>query len=881
MATYITNQLFSDFRKCKYMAYLRLAGKTGCCSEFEGLVRRLSQDYHSDVVGHLLQHCTANDITTQPLSLTDLMRNKYSLAIDVTHSNDDITLHFDALMAFESSPNIRTAIYIPVLFGYEEKISKDQKSLLAFCASVLAVQQGFEPPFGRIIHGSRFTSSKIRLGKLLGEADLIVQQIRDLKQADDPPPLHLNSHCPRCEFSQNCRSVVVEKDDLSLLQNIKEKEIANLNSRGIFTVTQLSYTFRARKRSIRSKSKKVKYYHSIRARAIRENRIYVVGRPELRLSDTSVFLDVEGIPDQDFYYLVGLRICSRRSTIEHSFWADDRAGEEKMWNDFLYVITTLNDPRLLHYGKYETTFFKNMKKRYGYTCHDGAVLEKILAEAKNVLSVIYGQIYFPTYSNGLKDIASFLGHTWSMKNPSGLRSLLYRYKWETTGDSKIKDSLITYNAEDCEALEKVVKTILQLTHGESPSPTTLAPTHAVHIDSLKPESLYSFGPLDFALPQFNHINKCAYWDYQRDRIYIRSNERLRRVARRRQRQKKTASSRRVNKKVGPSWPWKCPECGSSKIAKRGKHSKLLYDLRFSPSGVKRWIIKYVVVHYICNNCGCRFPSDERKWSRHRYGQQLIAYVIYNIIELNIPQLKLAQSMNRLFGYSVNQSTINRLKIRATEFYSETLQKIKEDILAGNLIHADETKICTKFKTGYVWVFTSMEEVVYMWAETREGDLVRQFLSGFSGVLVSDFYAAYDSIECPQQKCLIHFIRDLNSYLLREPFNEELKTLGHEFADLLKRIIETVDHSGLRKQFLKKHQKDVTRFYETLLQRNYETELASKVQERFKKNQDKLFTFLEHDGIPWNNNNAEHAIKAFARLRDVIQYFTNERGIQDY
>jgi hypothetical protein len=40
------------------------------------------------------------------------------------------------------------------------------------------------------------------------------------------------------------------------------------------------------------------------------------------------------------------------------------------------------------------------------------------------------------------------------------------------------------------------------------------------------------------------------------------------------------------------------------------------------------------------------------------------------------------------------------------------------------------------------------------------------LKNFVGVLVSDFYAAYDSMECPQQKCLIHFIRDLNDALIR-------------------------------------------------------------------------------------------------------------------
>jgi hypothetical protein len=61
------------------------------------------------------------------------------------------------------------------------------------------------------------------------------------------------------------------------------------------------------------------------------------------------------------------------------------------------------------------------------------------------------------------------------------------------------------------------------------------------------------------------------------------------------------------------------------------------------------------------------------------------------------------------------------------------------------------------KRGYVWVFASPEAAVY--APTREGDTVRETLAGFKGVLVSDFYAAYDAMDCQQQKCLVHLVRD--------------------------------------------------------------------------------------------------------------------------
>jgi len=238
-------------------------------------------------------------------------------------------------------------------------------------------------------------------------------------------------------------------------------------------------------------------------------------------------------------------------------------------------------------------------------------------------------------------------------------------------------------------------------------------------------------------------------------------------------------------------------------------------------------------------------------------------------------------MGKLFGYHLGQPTINGLKRRAAELYQNVYEEIKHTLLHGKLVHADETHLSTKDGTGYVWVFTSMEEVIYLWSATREGAIAEEFLGGFHGVLVSDFYSAYDSISCAQQKCLVHLIRDLNEDVLKEPFNEEMKALVHEFATLVKPMIETIDRFGLKTHFLRKHKVGATQFYERLLAREYKTELAQKAQDRFRRNQTKLFTFLDHDDIPWNNNNAEHAIKAFAALRNVIEAYSTECGIRDY
>lgn len=99
--------------------------------------------------------------------------------------------------------------------------------------------------------------------------------------------------------------------------------------------------------------------------------------------------------------------------------------------------------------------------------------------------------------------------------------------------------------------------------------------------------------------------------------------------------------------------------------------------------------------------------------------------------------------------------------------------------------------------------------------------------------------------------------------------------------LLKPIIETIDRFGLKADFLKNHKVFVESFYKKLSNFDYKSEAALKYKKRFEKYHGKLFTFLDYDGIPWNNNNAEHTIKSFAMLRKVIGGTSTANGIREY
>jgi hypothetical protein len=176
---------------------------------------------------------------------------------------------------------------------------------------------------------------------------------------------------------------------------------------------------------------------------------------------------------------------------------------------------------------------------------------------------------------------------------------------------------------------------------------------------------------------------------------------------------------------------------------------------------------------------------------------------------------------------------------------------------------------------YVWVFTDEKHVIFKHTATREADFLHEFLDDYKGVLISDFFSGYDSLACRQQKCLVHIIRDLNNDLWSSPFDTEYEVFVVEVKNLIVPIMESVQRYGLKKRHLHKFMKHVDKFHDNVIdQKYYKSELCLKYQQRFLRYREQLFTFLEHDGIPWHNNTAESAIRHLPLQQRISGIFHN-------
>jgi hypothetical protein len=361
--------------------------------------------------------------------------------------------------------------------------------------------------------------------------------------------------------------------------------------------------------------------NKLRALAIKKQQIHVIAAQPSKENGTPVYFDVEGVPGEDFYYLIGMRYSIGNDWIECSLWANTREVESTIWTQCIQRLSTLESPQIIHYGHFETIFFKRMRERYPDAAPYPEYVDELLARSHNLLTSIYGSIYFPTFSNGLKDIAGYLGFRWTESESSGAVASLWRLHWELTSDDDTKARLLTYNLEDCRAVEVVATAVHLCSGGARKSDSSF---DFVDVTSLDVPYQRTFGKFASALPEFQRINDAAYWDYQRERLFVRTDGQLRRIAKSHARRRIRNKARRPDKvaRVAGSMPISCVRCKSKIIWKAGCQSQTVADIVFSSKGVRRQVRKYAIQRYRCGVCRQEMGVPRQK---KMFGPNLRAY----------------------------------------------------------------------------------------------------------------------------------------------------------------------------------------------------------------------------------------------------------------
>jgi predicted RecB family nuclease len=865
----ISNQIIYDHYFCKFKAFLRYQNIDFAEQHnYEQFLHRKIAEKESTILSEITDR--GNFLNLKNVKTEKYYFEKaYDLIQNATFSNKNFCITVN-LKLFKKTGE-KGYSYYPVFFIPTYKILKEYKLFVASCISIINnySEQISQDCF--VFNLSSENPVNLQTIDFINEADLGLKVLSAI--IDKSPPHYLNSHCPLCEFRLYCKKIAIEQDNLSLLKGLTVKEIQKLNEKGIFTIHQYSFTFRPRKKRKKQTIFIKKHHHSLQALALRMNKTYIYSTTPVPTSRNMIFVDIEYLPEDLRPYLIGLVIINGTSRVQHSFWVENSDEYNVIIEQFLMIVNKHRNFQIYYFGQSERKFFESIAEldnKYK------TIIDKILEKSTNILSVIYGNIYFPTYSNSLKDIANYLGFKWTTPNSTGLDAIYWRKNWLENKSAIIKNELIQYNLDDCLALKKVANFIISTFQNKKNQNIKISTNVSEDLPSRYGQ--FEFGPQKFMVDEFEYINKCAYFDYQQNKIFLRTNKSLKK---RKQNKKHTLVS--INKKLIINKARVCPRCMSKKLktAINRKHKKkIVLDLLFFKGGIKRWNIEYTAQYQNCQDCNKVFLPKRYLDIRGKYGHNLISWIIYQGIEIQVPKRKIDATLEDVFqrNYKIH---FDDLSEKAIKLYSKTYDLLRKQLLYGDILHVDETKVNLRIGKGYVWIFSNMNTVYYLFRQDRTTEFLKDFLKDFKGVLISDFYKGYDYLDCKHQKCLIHLMRDVNNLLFKNQQDEGIKLIANNFGKLLRSIIGTIDKYGLKTWHLAKHKKDVNSFYNDLENITTENAEIQTLINRFLKYRDSLFTFLNLDGIPWNNNNAEHGFTHFAIYRKQANGLFTTESIERY
>jgi transposase len=209
-------------------------------------------------------------------------------------------------------------------------------------------------------------------------------------------------------------------------------------------------------------------------------------------------------------------------------------------------------------------------------------------------------------------------------------------------------------------------------------------------------------------------------------------------------------------------------------------------------------------------------------------------------------------------------------------------EIQTQALDSAVLHADETGWRVDGKTHWLWCFTTTDLTYYMIDRSRGGPALKKFFrTEFAGVLVTDFWAAYNAVVAARkQKCLPHLLRDLKrTQHYHHPGGD-----WPAFSKQLRRLIrDAIRLSKLRRElpaerFASRRRRLAERLHE-LLARPWEERHARRLVKRLRRHECELFTLLDHPAVPFDNNHSERILRPAVIVRKNSYANGSEAGAE--
>ena len=290
--------------------------------------------------------------------------------------------------------------------------------------------------------------------------------------------------------------------------------------------------------------------------------------------------------------------------------------------------------------------------------------------------------------------------------------------------------------------------------------------------------------------------------------------------------------------------------------------------------IKARTMEYQCYRVVCPECGENTRAAVPEDASGHFGPQLTALIAYLTVVGRMPRRVVETLLGQVLGIDLSLGSTQKCWEETSQAVAAPCQELEQQLKDEPVLNVDETGWQTNGAKRFLWAFVAARYVVYTVAATRGSQVLTRLLGAvFRGILCSDRFSAYLKYHSGQaQFCWAHLKRNLLGMVeltkssaverfCRDALAQHARLfrLWHKFRggqidrrQLLQRSIPIRKRIyALAEQHLKSPHREV---------RNLATAL-------FKHN-DRLFVFLEHEGVEPTNNSVERALRTGVQWRKI-------------
>jgi transposase len=283
----------------------------------------------------------------------------------------------------------------------------------------------------------------------------------------------------------------------------------------------------------------------------------------------------------------------------------------------------------------------------------------------------------------------------------------------------------------------------------------------------------------------------------------------------------------------------------------------------------------------------------------QYGAGIQQLAVYLKTEQYIPYDRSRQFFADLFDLELSPGTLQNIVARTAKQLSPVVEQIKEALIAGQILHCDESGFYIGGQRHWLHVAATQQLTCY-YPHPRRGRKATDamgILPEFRGTAIHDFWAAYRQYQaCTHGLCNVHHLRDLTA--VAENDNQSWATRFKWLLLSAKQVVDQAQLSGATALPIQKVAQ-IEHIYDQLIASALQANppppsgwpkgkrgRAKKTKphnlaERLDKHRHEVLAFVYDFKVPFDNNLAERDIRMLKIQQKISGCFRSQEGAEDF